>query len=61
MTIHYHWETAEVPEYNCVITAIAMLPHGVVEATTSSGSVWLLRISDKVWTLAHPPSPVVIE
>jgi len=46
---------AELPECGAAIVAIDFLPHGVVEVKTSTGSIWLLRMSDKVWTLAKEP------
>ena len=47
--------SAQLPELNAEIVAIDFLPNGVVEVQTSSGSIWLLRLEDKVWTLAKEP------
>jgi len=43
-----------LPE-RAIITHIAELPYGVLEIETNSGSVWCLRVADKVWTLQQPP------
>lgn len=53
------WMHAELigtlPE-RALITRVEMLPYGVLEVHTNSGSVWLFDTDRRVWTLLTVPA-----